>query len=467
MYEISFSLLLFFVTSGMAKALEVSVDENIEFISAVARLAGFEEYINDINKSYTENIDSLLRPFADHESVVRLKELRGKQGVSYDAIATLGVHTTIADGHLILKDGSDLSAVDGRWKPGQDKQIVPLLDDLYRKSDFSSFFKKNNDLYDHAIANMDHNLKECDIDWLTDFYGKKLNGSRLVVSLLNCGNYGLTQELVGRPDESVIIIGCHNLDENGYPSFSNITGLIVHESSHPICNPLVENNIALFNDNIAESARLMKEQLKDGAYSGGTTMMCESMVRAMEIEYWLAHGRDSSYVDRAMKSQMAQGFTVLPEILDALRVYRENRDNYPVIDSIMPMIIDRINRLDIQQRYDEIIKGSPTITGCSIEEGAVGIAPSDSLEIKFFFDKPIKKGSFGMDYYEDNEEICPELADVSPKIKLSDDGKELTVYVIAKPGKEYGFVMPGYFYRGLTGYPGNGEAKVHFFTSGK
>lgn len=153
----------------------------------------------------------------------------------------------------------------------------------------------------------------------------------------------------------------------------------------------------------------------------------------------------------------------MPEICEAFEIYNSERNTYPVIDSIMPLVIANINNADVARRYAEIRNGSPKILGCSIEEGVTDVEPSDSLEIRFFFDQPIRKGSFGMNFYNNDEDIMPELASASP-VKVSQDGLILSVRVMAEPGKEYGFSMNGAFFRGLTGYRGHGNVNVHFHT---
>lgn len=450
-------------TSLNMSAMRVSVDENVEFISAACRLAGYDEYNDNTNNTYAQEIDAIMSPHRKHEAIAYLDTVRKKQDIGCDAIASLAVHTTIQNGHLALLKGADITLSDDRWHSGQDKELVTLLDDLYQCSNFSEFYKSHSDYYSHAISNMNKLLSDCDLEWLTDFLGKELYGSRVVVSLLNRGNYGMTQKLEGQPDESVIIICCNELDGDGYPVFHGLTSLIVHESSHPMCNPLITASLDSFNKNISLAAELMNEELARQAYTGAETMMCESMVRSMELQYALAHG-NTNEAEQSMKDQMSQGFIFMPEIREALDIYKADRSTYPSIDSAMPLIVELINNTDVAKRYAEIKYGSPKILGCSIDEDATDIAPCDSLEISFYFNQPIRKGSFGRAYYKDNEDIMPQLADISPRIKVSEDGMTLTMYVEAKPNKEYGFSMNGNFYRGLTGFRGHGTVPVHFFT---
>jgi len=442
--------------------LNISIDESVELVSAAARLAGFEEYTNNTNESYVTQLDSLMSPFKEHPAIKYLIKVRGRQGVSYDAIAQLAAHTAIKDGDFVYLDGAEISNDDARWKPGQGAELAVLLNDLYHKTGFSDFYSKNLPFYEKVTVNAIPLLESSDINWLTQFYGKPLNNSRIVISLLNVGNYGITKRIDGEPDESVIIIGCRNVDNNKIPVFGGLETLIVHESSHPVCNPLISANLSRFNDNINLAAEFMSAELSRQAYAGAETMMCESMVRGAELQWQLAHASepyDTVATEHDMRAQMSRGFIFMPEIMDA---YNNNKGK--PIDSMMPGLIEAINNVDVTARYKEIVNGSPKISGCSIEEGATGIAPSDSLEIKFFFDQPINR-SFGMAYLDDRKDIIPDLADCANRVALDDSRKVLTVKIVAEPDKEYGFIIRGDFFRGDKGYPGQGQARVHFFTS--
>ncbi|MDE6270805.1 MAG: DUF4932 domain-containing protein [Muribaculaceae bacterium] len=459
-------IILFIFCASTARGADapvpVSVDPVVEFVSAACRTAGFEEYVHDANAVYASAVDSLFRPFRNHPAIDYLNSVRGSSGIGYDAVAALAVQLEDVNGALRLRPGTDLPAMDSRWNPGQAEALALLLSDLYRQSGFGEFCKSRATFYEAVVRNMHSLLEKTDMEWLHDFFGKKLEGSRVVISLLNFGNYGMTRKSAGRPDEAVIIVGCFATDDNGIPVFDGRESLIIHESSHPMCNPLVERSLPLFNDNINEAAGLMAEPLARMSYAGGPTMMRESMVRATEIQYALEHGDSIGASDKRAR-QMANGFLFMPEILAAFEMYEADRQAYPVIDSIMPVIVEAINEVDVRARYGEIMSASPEITGCSLPYGAT-VSPSDSLAISFYFSRPIMRGSFGMGELEDKE--VPDLSNVhKPRIALSDDGMTLTIYVEAKPEMEYGFTMHGSFYRGATGFPGRGSIPVLFRTT--
>lgn len=460
-----FAILSIFCASSACGAdtpVPVLVDPVVEFVSAACRMAGFEEYIDDTNAAYAAAVDSVLRPFRNHPSIGFLNSVRRSSGISHDAVAALALQLAEENGELRLCPGSDLPAMDSRWQPGQAEELAPLLSDLYRQSAFAEFCKSRGSFYDAVIRNMHSLLQKADLEWLKGFFGKKLEGCEVVISLLNNGNYGMTRKCAGHPDEAVIIVGCLATDENGIPEFDGRESLIIHESSHPMCNPLVERNLHLFNDNIRVAAELMAEPLAQMSYAGGPTMLRESMVRATEIQYALEHG-DSIGASVRTAREMVNGFMFMPEILSAFGTYEADRQAYPVIDSIMPVIVEVVNKADVRARYDYIMSASPEITGCSLPYGA-NVSPSDSLAISFYFSIPVERGSFGMGYLEDKE--IPGLSSAHrPRIELSDDGKTLTIYVDVKPDKEYGFTMHGSFYRSTSGFPGHGSVPVLFRTT--
>ncbi len=456
-------MMLCLVFGLSASAVEVSVDENVEFVSAMCRTAGFKEYVNDVNKQYVTALDSVMAPLKDSPAVARLNELRSSQGLSYDAVAKLAAHTAILDGHFVLLPGSDLSKLDSRWKAGQDVEVARLLDDAYRQSGFHDFYVSQKPFYDKVIANVNAMLSNVDLAWLEDFYGAEIRG-RLSVSLLNNGNYGVTYRRAGLPDESMVIIGCWKLDDDGVPVFHNSESLIVHEFSHPMCNPIIENNFSAFNGNAQLVADLMEDELSIQAYSGGGTMLCESMVRSVEIQYALAHAKcaeDSANVEAAIKHQVAGGFLVVPEIVNAMTEYRNNRDRYSTLSQAAALIVEAVNSLDVTQRYCELRRGQINVLGCSLADGTRDVPASDRYAVKVFFDKPVVNSPMACDYYDNNPDIFPDICGA----KFDKDRRILTVYLKTEPGKEYGFKLLGWPFMTDAGYPGRGASAIHFFTA--
>ncbi len=446
-----------------ASAIEVTVDENVEFVSAMCRLAGFEEYVYDVNKTYVAAIDSMMAPFKSHKAVARLNELRGAQGLSYDAVATFATHTAISNGHFTLRPGADVAKYESRWRTGQDAEMAQLMDDVYHRCGFHDFYVSQQPFYSKVVANAKAMVSNVDLKWLEDFFGGPISG-HIAVSLLNYGNYGTTLQCAGQPEESVVIIGCSNLDKAGVPVFYNLESLMVHEFSHPACNPIIDQHLQQFNENAQLTAELMKNELQARAYSGGGTVLHESMVRVVEAQYALAHATtadDSLTVEATINSQVASGFLFLRELNNALSNYRQNRSQYATLAQFAPKIVEAVNNADVKQNYLDLKRNQITIIGTSLPKDARDVPASDRFEVKVYLDRPDERGGFGLNYYKGKEDIMPDLADV----KMDKDRRIMSVFVKTEPGREYGFVIPGWLFKTKAGYPGLGNAVFHFFTA--
>lgn len=68
------------------------VDERVELLSIVFRLAGNHEYNSRRFKLYTDKIYEHYTPYKDHELIHFAKRLRKENGVSFDAVMSMAIH---------------------------------------------------------------------------------------------------------------------------------------------------------------------------------------------------------------------------------------------------------------------------------------------------------------------------------------------------------------------------------------
>ena len=78
--------LLFTLTYGQAeKNMDKSkVDERIEIVSIVFRLAGNREYSSELFKTYTDRIAAHYSLYKDHELIKFIKQIKQESGIGYD-----------------------------------------------------------------------------------------------------------------------------------------------------------------------------------------------------------------------------------------------------------------------------------------------------------------------------------------------------------------------------------------------
>lgn len=85
----SIFLLLFFGYSFAS--IKPKVDERVELMSIVFRLAGNPEYNDENNKRYADDIESYFSAYKNSDLILYAKSLRENRGISYDAVMSMAV----------------------------------------------------------------------------------------------------------------------------------------------------------------------------------------------------------------------------------------------------------------------------------------------------------------------------------------------------------------------------------------
>lgn len=99
-------ILLFCAYALVAKAqkIEPEVNENVELMSILARMAGYPEYKMDMAGQYIKDMDEYFKSQTKHPAVQYMKELRNKYGISFDAVMSMAIHLNNQSGTFSLID---------------------------------------------------------------------------------------------------------------------------------------------------------------------------------------------------------------------------------------------------------------------------------------------------------------------------------------------------------------------------
>src|ERR1051326_6797911 len=68
------------------------VDQRVELMSIIARLAGYGEYVNNSFKLYANDVDSYFEKYKQHPAVQFAIKIRESNGIGFDAVMTMAVH---------------------------------------------------------------------------------------------------------------------------------------------------------------------------------------------------------------------------------------------------------------------------------------------------------------------------------------------------------------------------------------
>jgi len=398
-WRITVALLAFFLctaSSLLAQAYRIGVDQRVELMSIVFRLAGANEYTQGRVPPYLDAIDRYFAAYRDHKVVQMARELRETDGVSYDAPMNLAVRLKDVESlsELVPFDRAD-SGLDGRWHGVKARAFVAALRSFVADTRFDDFLKSQQAFYDVT----DNRLRKfvetnLDLPWYTRFFGARSPVRFIIVpGLVNGGpSYGSSVVAEDGVEEMYAIPGVWEVDAEGLPVFSgDFLDTMVHEFVHSYTNPLVKkyySQLERAGDQLNEPVR---EAMHRQGYGTGDTLLYESLVRAATIRYIFAHAGPEA-AQRAEEAERVRSFLWIGDLCDLLATYEKSREAYPTLESFMPKVVSFFNdeaaRIgELQRSYEE---SRPKVLSLSITNHSQDVDPGVK-EIVVRFNRPVRQ----------------------------------------------------------------------------
>lgn len=324
-------------------AIAPRVDERVELLSIVFRLAGNSEYNMNLLPAYTAEIDRYFAPYKDHPAVVTARRLAGQyKGIGYDAVMAMAISLS-APPELKPLVPFTADVPHRRWGVEAAEKFLPLLRDFYRDSKFAAFSEAHRPLYRMAEELFASTLASVDFGWYPRFYGKSPDLTyHLVLGMNNGGgNYGPRLVLPGGRMELFSIMGCWTHDEAGNPTYTDAEylAMIIHEFNHSFVNPSVADHWKEFTGTEQVYATVRKEMGGMG-YGNAQTMVNESLVRAAVIVYFQQAGEAGTKNLRRIRQEQRNGFYWMDRLVDSLKQYDAQRAQYPSFSAYLPRIAE-------------------------------------------------------------------------------------------------------------------------------
>lgn len=341
-----FLTLLIVCICAKAQSVFPQVNENVELMSILSRMAGFEEYNMDMAGQYIKDMDSYFKDNTEHPTVQYMKELRNKYGISFDAVMSMAIHLDNRNGTLSLIE-EEPPTLEKRWKNVDKGEFLSYLNNFYKDTKFNEFFKAHKDIYEKGIKSYQDNvISHFDIDWYADFYG---NGPQETYSVIigfcnGGGNYGVNRQIKGKMKEVFAIVGYY-VDKEDTPMYSKeYLPTLIHEFNHSFINHFLdENKFPKYVNELKSSATdLFKSSqwsMSKQAYNNWETMINESLVRAAVICYMLDKGYKTEDIKNELSEQVQRNFRWMPELVSLLRKYEKRQSNYGNFEKFYPNVI--------------------------------------------------------------------------------------------------------------------------------
>ena len=320
--------------------------ETVELMGLIFRLAGAEEYNSCYVTSVANSADEYFASAKYHQAVLLAKQYRSC-GVGYDAVTGYANQLIFNEqGELVFEsdyfEGSNVSF--DRWTQQQKVDMLAAINDFYTSTNFRTWFESTKEYQQQAIAAF---KTVCNLDyaWFDEYYGKNEKvASRIILSfMIGSHNNGISLKRLDGTFLLTPVIGSFMQNE-GMVRFGGDIGLIVHEFSHPYCNPLVDANWPAISDKVTEVYGRVSDIMTSMAYGTAKTMMYETLVRASTIRYMISHGL--SGVNQALGYDEGNGFMMVRYLVDVLEKREQDASVYPTLEDFMPQIVEAINAFD-------------------------------------------------------------------------------------------------------------------------
>ena len=426
------------------------VDERVELISIVFRLAGSSEYSTSPLTGYTSDIDSYFAPYRSQPVVLLAKKLAETQDLGFDGVMQMAVSLTPPPA---LKPIAPFTAknTDPRWGAENATEFSRNLASFYKDSDFHAFFKAHQALYQLAEQRFVSITDSVNMGWFSSFFSNDSSEQfHFILGLNNGGNYGPKVVLPGGKTVLYAIIGAGTPDANGDPVFNKgYLSLVIHEFSHSYINPLVERHLDQLNK-LQQVYVLVEDQMKRQAYDNAQIMADESLVRACVIRYAIDSGEPRASTDRMIRDEEARGFFWTGDLVSILGEYEASRQKFPALDDYMPALALFFNSLPQRVPAEQAAfdKASAHVLSIDpIQKGAL-LNPSTSQLIAHF-DKEMQPGQYSINYGPGGKPHFP----IKGVPSFINHNKDLVIPVSLKEHGTYDFVMTSDSFRTIDGYP--------------
>ncbi len=328
-----------------AQGIGPHVNEQVELMSILAKLAGFPEYSMDLAGQYSKDIDAYFKDHKNHEAVQYIKELRQQYGIAYDAVMSMAIHLQQQEGTLQLVT-EEYSTLEKRWQKVDKEKFLTLLNQFYRDTRFREFFTAHQEFYAKGIQSYKENvLTHFDVNWYAAFYGKEPQEHfSVIIGFCNGGgNYGAERHIKDGMKEVFAIVGYY-VNEEDKPMYSkDYLPTLVHEFNHSFVNYLLTDSFPQYVESFEKiSTEIMQLSLfamQRQAYGTWQTIINESIVRAAVICYMLDKNYAKEEVQAEIIEQVQRNFRWMPELVQVLRQYEREQNKHHSLENFYPHII--------------------------------------------------------------------------------------------------------------------------------
>jgi hypothetical protein len=334
---------------AVVDTLTPQVDQRVELLSIVYRLANTPDFAQAPASAYFQAVDKHFGRYARHPLIqyVRAMSDRLRQdNVEVDAwdVFSLAVHLRDVSTFDLLVSATDSANAD-HWdsrlllKP----DLPALLRQFYADAQCKTFFRSQEKYYAAVNRSMAKLATYPNRGWLTAFFGLQATENyRPVLSLFGVGDYSYIRvNFAGNVRDTYTIVAWKSFGRNGMPldlDAQQLARSTLHETIHSYTNQLVDTHM---NDLRASAEVLLRNptvwgRVKDSFFNNAPFLLYESLVRASSIKYLVDNKTLATSREKEIAAQEKAGFLWIEGLVEQLDVYEQKRGQYKNLQDFMP-----------------------------------------------------------------------------------------------------------------------------------
>lgn len=325
--------------------LKSRVDERMELLSIIMRLADVEEYRNGIISEYNRKVDYFFGEYREHPAVLTARKMKRKYNFRRDAVFSLAIHLKIEGDSVFFDPALTTKGMDSRTNNKLMATFIREIDDFYEKTDAKSFFNSLRSFYQPFGEHTDEQIvQKIHAGWFDDFFGWHPSDFCIVQTLL-IGEYSFYANTVDREGKEITYFSIRGfLDREKEPSsdWKMARSAVLRGLADAYVHPLIDENIDALKPYTKPIYRRMWSEVYDKPYSMVDAVLYEGITRGVTVYYNQFFEGDNT---KLIKEQSRLGYFWLESFSDLLMEYAGSRDKYKTFRDFMPQVISYYKEL--------------------------------------------------------------------------------------------------------------------------
>jgi len=331
--------------SATYNSINFEVLPQVELISIVQSISGYPAkfgfLMNHDTFAYQQEIVKTFSSFRNHPVIQLFDSLSLKPGkMNFSAPSALMLYV---DNHLNLRNDILFDDFIIKRCGGIDsiKVFLQLLKDFSQKSSFNNFFVAHTDFYKKMIDNSKQSFGDYNIiKDIEAFYGLRQKSYNVcLVSMYKYVGFGNSVTDKNNRKELYNVMGPRGIKAD-IPDFGDsyyLRTLLRHEFSHPFINPLTEKNWDYIKEYDAKYETI-PAVAREKVCGDWQECINEFVIRAICV--YLADKESEETGQQVYKREKSRGVYCLDDLLDVVKFYENNRNQYAAFGSYYSNILD-------------------------------------------------------------------------------------------------------------------------------